>query len=58
MERKERELLRVYDQDGQHKTLAVLDEITCAEVVALFGKKVHGFQTSQFQLCVDYKGGK
>jgi hypothetical protein len=57
MEKKDRELLRVYDKDGQHKTLAVPNEITCADVVVMFGKKIHGFQCENFQLSVDYKGG-
>jgi hypothetical protein len=57
MEKKDRELLRVYDQEGQHKTFAVPNEITCTDVIVMFGKKIHGFQASQFELCVEYKGG-
>lgn len=57
MEKKERELVRVYDKEGQHKTFAIPNEITCADVVVLFGKRVQGYQPAQFRLCVDVKGG-
>jgi hypothetical protein len=54
----QRELLRVYDKDGiQFRTLAVGSELNCSDVVVLFGKKIVGFQASQFRLCVEYKGG-
>lgn len=57
MEKKERELLRVFDQEGQHKTLAVPNDIACSDVIVIFGKKVHGFQPAKYKLCVDFKGG-
>eukprot|EP00026_Physarum_polycephalum_P000699 Phypoly_transcript_00700.p1 GENE.Phypoly_transcript_00700~~Phypoly_transcript_00700.p1 ORF type:complete len:1398 (+),score=261.86 Phypoly_transcript_00700:104-4195(+) len=58
MDKKDKVLVRVYDQESQHKTFAVPNEVTCADIVVLFGKKIHGFQASQFALCVEHKGIK
>lgn len=57
MEKKDKALLRIYDSDGQHRTLAVFTEMTCSDLIALFGKKVHGYKPSEFRLCVEYAGG-
>lgn len=54
-EKKERELVRVYDKDGTHRTLAVQPDMSCNEVVVLFGKKIAGFQPARFSLSVEQK---